>query len=121
MKQLELDFNSLDLSKFRYNMLVNLQKLNFLKDQEHYVTPNFHGYNYLLIFLAIDDVKYSVAIEKKKLSYHKNQVDIKNINMYKIMISANHAIFKGTIFDCKLINISDSKRNNSQKDEQNIK
>ena len=110
-KIIDFLFNSIDLSKFRYNMLMNLQKLNFLKEQEHYVTPNFHGYNYLLIFLTIDDVKYSVAIEKKKLSYHKNQIDVKNINMFKVLVSANQAIFRGTIFDCKLINVPDKKRN----------
>ena len=105
-KIIDFIFNSYDLSKFRYNMLTNLQKLEFLKENEHYVTPNFNGYNYLLVFLMIGNTKYCVAIEKKKLSYHKNQIDISKINMYKLLINANSVIFNGTIFDTKLISIN---------------
>ena len=105
-KIIDFLFSSIDLSKYRYNMLSNIQKLQFLKDNEHYVTPNFMGYNYLLLFLIIDGDKYSVAIDKKNLSYHKNQVHINKVNMYKLLINASSSVFKGTIFDCKLINYS---------------
>jgi len=105
-------FSSIDLSNFRYNMLNNLQRLQFLKENEHYVTPNFMGYNYLLLFLTIDNTKYCVAVDKKNLSYHKNQVNIKKVNMYKLLIGASNSIFRGTIFDCKLINNSSSDANN---------
>ena len=103
-KIIDFLFNSIDLSEYRYNMLNNLQRLQFLRDNEHYVTPNFLGYNYLLLFLTIDKVKYCVAIDKKRLSYHKNQVVLKKVFMYKLLINALPPIFKGTIFDCKLIN-----------------
>lgn len=105
-KIIDFIFNSYDLSKYRYNMLSSLQKLDFLKDNEHYVTPNFYGFNYLLVFVNINSNKYCVAIEKKGLSYHKNQIDVNKINMYKIMINANQVIFNGTIFDAKLISIN---------------
>ena len=49
-KMLDFLFGAIDLSNFRYNILNNLQKLQFLKETEHYVTPNFMGYNYLLLF-----------------------------------------------------------------------
>ena len=103
-KIIDFLFDSIDLSNYRYNMLNNIQRLQFLKENEHYVTPNFMGYNYLLLFLTIDNTKYCVAVDKKRLSYHRNQVQIKKVNMYKIMISASNSIFRGTIFDCKLIN-----------------
>ena len=61
-KIIDFLFSSIDLSNYRYNMLTNVQRLQFLKDNEHYVTPNFMGYNYLLLFLTIDGNKYSVAI-----------------------------------------------------------
>lgn len=109
-KIIDFIFSSYDLSKYRYNMLTSLQKLDFLKENEHYVTPNFHGYNYLLVFVTIDNIKYCVAIEKKGLSYHRNHIDISRINMYKLLVNANSVIFNGTIFDSKLINIV---RNNS--------
>lgn len=103
-KIIDFLFNSINLSNYRYNMLTNLQRLKFLKDNEHYVTPNFMGYNYLLLFLTIDNNKYCVAVDKKRLSYHKDHVQLKKVNMYKIHIGASNSIFRGTIFDCKLIN-----------------
>ena len=110
-KIIDFLFGSIDLSSYRYNMLNNIQRLKFLKENEHYVTPNFMGYNYLLLFLSINNTKYCVAVDKKRLSYHKNQIQIKKVNMYKIMISASSSIFRGTIFDCKLINSTISKEN----------
>ena len=110
-KIIDFIFNSYDLSKFRYNMLTSLQKLEFLKENEHYVTPNFYGYNYLLAFLIIDNVKYCIAIEKKGLSYHRNQIDVNRIMMHKIMVNASPVIFNGTIFDSKLISINKSSNN----------
>lgn len=102
-KIIDFLFSSIDLSNYRYNMLSNIQKLQFLKDNEHYVSPNFMGYNYLLLFLSIDNNKYCVAVDKKRLSYHKNQVQIKKVNMYKILVNATSSVFRGTIFDCKLV------------------
>ena len=43
----------LDLSKYRYIIMNNVSKLKFLQDNEHYVSPNFKGYNYLLILSLI--------------------------------------------------------------------
>lgn len=111
-KIIDFLFNSINLSSYRYNMLNNLQRLQFLKENEHYVTPNFMGYNYLLLFLSIDGSKYCIAVDKKRLSYHKDQIQVKQVNMYKILIEASSSIFRGTIFDCKLINNS---KNDGQK------
>lgn len=60
-------YSKLDLSKYRYIMLNNIQKLKFLHDNEHYVSPNFKGYNYLLIMLTINNNQYCVAIDRKKV------------------------------------------------------
>ena len=65
--------------------------------------PNFKGYNYLMIFKSFNDKNYCVTIEKKKMSYHKNHIDIKNINVTRIKVNVSDSIFYGSIFDCKLI------------------
>jgi hypothetical protein len=96
-------YNSLDLSKFRFNMLDNLEKLNNLKQTVHYVSPNFKGFQYFLLFTSINNQHMCLAIDKKKLSYHKNKVNIKQINIYKIKVTTSASIFNGTLFDCKLI------------------
>lgn len=96
-------FNSLEMSKFRYNMIDNLVKLNYLKDNIHYVSPNFKGFNYLLIFKNINNTNQCFLIDKKKLSYHRNKININNINIYKIKMSCSASLFNGTIFDSKLV------------------
>lgn len=100
-------FNSIDLSKFRYVMLNNIQRLQFLKQNEHLVAPNFKGYNYLVIFLYIDKKKVCVAIDKKKMSYHKEQIDLKRLNIIQVEVKASKSIYRGSIFDCILIKNKD--------------
>ena len=69
-KIIDFIFNSVELSNYRYNILNNLQRLKFLKENEHYVTPNFMGVNYFVVFVTINKTKYCVAIDKRKMSYH---------------------------------------------------
>lgn len=96
-------FSSIDISKYRYNILENTQQLYHLKLNEHYVSPNFKGYNYFLIFNRHNNVPYCVAVDRKNLSYHRDKVDIKKLPIFKIKMLANQSIFRGTIMDCKLI------------------
>ena len=96
-------FNTIDISKYRYNLLDSTQQLNFLKLNEHYVSPNFKGYNYLLIFHRYNNQPYCAAVDRKNLSYHRDKVDIKKVPIFKIKIMTSQSIFRGTIMDCKLI------------------
>ena len=96
-------FNSLEMSKYRFNMLDNLHKINFLKDNIHYVSPNFKGFNYFLIFVNINNINQCFVIDKKKLSYHRNKVNAKFINIYRIKIQTSLSLYNGTIFDAKLV------------------
>jgi hypothetical protein len=97
-------YGKLDLSKYRYIMLNTMQKIKFLQDNEHYVSPNFKGYNYLVLMLIINGKQFCVAIDRKKLSYHKSQLDMKTIQIIQINMKTSDALFNGTIFDGKLIN-----------------
>jgi hypothetical protein len=97
-------YDTIDLSKHRYNILNNTIKLKFLQENPHYVSPNFKGFNYLLIMLTIDNKKYCVAIDRRKLSYHKSQLDMKTIMVTQINMNVDNInIYKGTVFDGKLI------------------
>ena len=93
----------LDLSKHRYVILNNVMKLKSLQEDVHYVSPNFKGYNYLLLMLTLEMKHYCVAIDRKKLSYHKSQLDMKTIQVMRLHMNTTEAIFKGTVFDGKLI------------------
>ncbi len=109
-KIIDYIFSIMELSKYRYNMLENVQQLNFLKMNEHYVSPNFKGFNYFLLFYKFKDSiqknkesSYCIAIDKKNLSYHRKSIDIKKVFMYRIKIFASGSIFMGSLFDTKLI------------------
>jgi hypothetical protein len=105
IKQKAVDYlySNLDLSKYRYIMLNTIPKLKFLQDNEHYVSPNFRGYNYLLLMFSLNDKHYCAAIDRKKLSYHKEQLDMKTIQIIQVNMKVSEIIFRGTIFDGKLI------------------
>jgi hypothetical protein len=96
-------YSKINLSKHRFLILDNTQKLNFLQDNEHYLSPNYRGYNYFLLMITIDGTKYCVAIDRKKLSYHKDQLDIKNISVVQLNTNISDTFYQGTIFDGKLI------------------
>ncbi len=109
-KIIDYIFTIIDPSKYKYNILETPQQLNFLKNNEHYVSPNFKGYNYFLIFNKFqgnnqskDVFSQCIAIDKKNLSYNKKTIDVKKVFMFKIKVMASQAIFRGTIFDTKLI------------------
>ena len=109
-KIIDYIFSIIELSKYRYNMLENIQQLNFLKTNEHYVSPNFKGFNYFLLFYKFKDSiqknkesSYCIAIDKKNLSYHKKSIDIKKVYMFRVKMFASNSIFMGSLFDTKLI------------------
>jgi hypothetical protein len=109
-KIIDYIFSIIELSKYIYNMLENVQQLNFLKTNEHYVSPNFKGFNYFLLFYKFKDSiqknkdsSYCIAIDKKNLSYHRSSIDVKKIYMFRVKMFAATPIFMGTLFDTKLI------------------
>jgi len=110
-------YSKIDLSNYRYCMLNTIQKLNFLQENIHYVSPNFKGLNYLLIMVIINNQNYCVIIDRKKLSYHKNQLNIKSLQIIQLKINIienlnndnkSNSLYNGTIIDGKLINYNNN-------------
>ena len=108
-KIIDYVYSKLNLSNHRFNML-NKIKLDFLSDNEHYVSPNFKGFNYFLIFMNLEingeKKKYCIAIDRRKLSYHIEHIELKSVFMVKVHMKVSDSIFNGTIFDGKLIESS---------------
>jgi hypothetical protein len=96
-------YNKLELYNYRFIILENEETLNKLSENEHYVSPNYKGYNYLLLFLKINNKKYNIIINKKKLSYQKNKLEINNLNIASLYIDCPDEFYNGTILDGKLI------------------
>ena len=97
-------YSKIDLSKYRYNILNHIDKLKFLQENIHFVAPNYNGFNYLIIFMKLNNENVCIAIDRKKLSYHKNQLDMNNLQILKLDMKTNDTLYNGTIFDGKLIN-----------------
>ena len=102
-KVIDYLYNTLNLSKYRYVMLNNIQKLKFLQENEHYVSPNYKGHNYFLIFMNIQNRPFCVLLDRKKLSYHKNQIDLHHLYITKIIVNTNTNMFSGSIFEGKIV------------------
>ena len=102
-KIIEYLYNTLNLSKYRYEMLNNIQKLKFLQENEHWVSPNYKGHSYFLIFMSIYNKSYCVIINRKKLSYHKNQIDLHTTFIVRLLVNTNSTMFTGSIFEGKII------------------
>lgn len=96
-------YSAINLSNYRYKFLNEIEQLEYLQNNEHYVSPNFIGQSYFLIYTQIEGKKYCVLVQRQKLNYSKNQTDIKQVNIYKVMANVDKTIFNGTIFDGKLI------------------
>ena len=78
--------------------------MNTLKTNEHYVSSNIKGNNYFLILLYIKNVKYSVLIDRKQLSYNKNNININKINIISLDLNYSDCLYNGTILDGKIVN-----------------
>ena len=102
-KILDLLYSKINLSKYRYVLLNNIQKLKFLQENEHFVSPNFKGLNYLIMFCKINDNNYCVAIDRRKLSYHKEQLELKSVSVFNVRMKTSNSLYDFTIFDGKLI------------------
>jgi hypothetical protein len=100
-KQRLLDFiySSVDLSKYRYEMIETNTDLPKIFNKNFYLTPNFVGNNCLLVFTKLRDKYYSFLIDRKTLSYSKNRVDISKVDLKYVNVDIDSKIFSGTIFD----------------------
>jgi hypothetical protein len=100
-------FDRINLNDFRYHMLNSISKLKYLQNNEHYVFPNFYGKNYLLIHCKIKNQKYSVLIDRKKLKYKLEDINLNEIYCINLDFKCNDSIYNGTIYDGKLLKDSE--------------
>ena len=105
-KVIDYLYSKVDLSKHRYDML-SLDKLKYLQENEHYLSLNYKGFNYYLIIFETEyqvgtNKKYCILIDKKKLKYNKNQLDMKTTHIVQIHMNLPEELYKGSIFYGKL-------------------
>lgn len=101
-KKLLIDYiySNINISKFKYKLLENYNDLeNFQESNKFYVSANFSGSNYLLIFCKIKSKFYSFMVDRKTLSFNSEQIKYENVNIMPINIKLENSIYNGTIID----------------------
>lgn len=99
-------YSNVNFQKIRYQILNNKSYLDEIKSSKHYITPHFQGYNYLLVFMVINNVKYNLLI-MKNLKFWKEQNNIQDIKIYKFDTNNSYIDYNTiSIFDGKMINNS---------------
>jgi hypothetical protein len=99
-------YSNVNFQKIRYQILNNRSYLDEIKSSKHYITPHFQGYNYLLVFMVINNVKYNLLI-MKNLKFWKEQNNMQDIKIYKFDTNNSNIDYTSiSIFDGKMINNS---------------
>lgn len=88
-----------EISRFKYKILEYENDLNILTTQKYYVSANFSGTTSLLVFVKIMDRFYSCLVDRKTLSYNRQQVNINSVKITPVNIRLDNTIYNGTIMD----------------------
>lgn len=108
-------YDQLNLSNFKYQLLDDCNDLNILKKELLYVTPHIMGVNCLIVFIEHEQKKYQAILNKKDLKFNKNHVNISQIKIYNMWFNhnnkyksdensnINYNLYPLTIFDGKFI------------------
>jgi len=102
-------YSNINVYNFRYKIIDSqsiLENINKNKDN-YYLVPHFQGYNFYLIFTKYNDFNICVLVDKKNIKYKKEQVNIRDINMYQLNVKCNQSIYKNTFIDGRIIRKND--------------
>ena len=96
-------YSSIDITKFRYEIIQYENELHKLLKQKYYISVNFYGFSSLLVFTKIKDKFYSFTVDRQTLTYNFNKLDFSKIKIEDRRINLDDSIYKGTIFDGTII------------------
>jgi hypothetical protein len=96
-------YSTVDLSKFKYEIIQYENELPQLLKQKHFVSVNFVGFNSLLVFCKIRDRYHTFTVDRQTLSYNKAKIDFNRVKIDFRRIGLDPSIYNGTIFDGLLI------------------
>lgn len=102
-------YSNINVYNFRYKIIDSVDILeNIKKNKENfYLVPHFQGYNFYLIFTRYNDFNLCVLVDKKNIKYKKEQINLRDINMYQANVKCNNSIYKNTFIDGRIIRKND--------------
>ena len=92
-------YTTVDISRFKFDLLKYDNQLSLLLKQKYFVSANFSGSNCLLVFTTIKGKYHSFLVERKSLSYNLSKVDMSKVNIINVSIKLDSSIYSGSIFD----------------------
>lgn len=92
-------YSTVDLSRFKYDILKTDSDLPKLLEKKYYITPNFYGSNCLLIFTRLRERYYTFLVDRRTLSYYKDKVDMNRVFLEYVSVEVDSSVYNGTIFD----------------------
>jgi len=75
---LDYIYENIDLRNYKYKIIEANDDLFNIKKNYH-ISPNYNGTNCLLVFTKLNGQYYSFLVDRKTLSYSKNQLDLNSI------------------------------------------
>jgi len=97
-----LDSN-VDKFKLTENLILQEDDLLTIKNSSYVAIPNIVGEDYIFVSVKLQDIFYVILIEKKTLKNMEN-INYNDLNMISIRIRLTSDVYKGTIFDGRIIN-----------------
>ena len=98
-------YSNINVYNYRYKVIDSIDILdNINKNKENfYMAPHFQGYNFYLIFTKYNDFNTCILVDKKNIKYKKEQVNLREVNMYQLNVKCNQSMYKNTIIDGRII------------------
>lgn len=96
-------YSTVDLSKFKYEIIQYDNELPKLLKQKYFVSANFAGYSCFLIFCKLKDKYHTFLVDRQTLRYNASKIDYSKIKIEFKDVALDPSIYNGTIFDGILV------------------
>lgn len=97
-------YNTINVTKYKYTILENEGQLSLLNKNKYHVSFNYCGTDSLLIFMKIRDRQYSVLVEKKSLTYSRENFNLSKARITSVRLRVSKDMYHGSIFDGIFLN-----------------
>lgn len=97
-----------DNVKHSYKYLQTFDDLYYLKNNKHYVSFLFNGFDYFLMFLRYKELMLCILVDKKDLKDDYLKINYNDLKLISIPVRIKQDAYNGSIFSGRII------RNNRQ-------
>lgn len=93
-------FQTISLDKYKYILIKDTTDLDYICKNNPYYGYNYYGFNHFLVFLKLNNTRYSFFIDRKTLKYDKKKIkDYNSVITTKARLTIDHSLYNGTILD----------------------